>query len=46
VYVKIEELGIDSILDYSLSKPNKPNYILNKIDIFTEIIKVRNEIKE
>jgi len=42
---KIEELGLDSILDYSLSKPTKPSFIKNKVDIFTEMVKIRTEIK-
>lgn len=43
---KIEELGLDSILEYSLSKPSKPSFIKNKVDIFAEIVKLRNEINE
>jgi len=43
---KIEELGLDSILDYSLSKPTKPSFIKNKVDIFTEMVKIRTEIKK
>jgi len=41
---KVEELGLNSLFEYSLSKTSKPDFIKNKVDIFTEITKVQMEI--
>ena len=43
---KIEELGHDSLFDYSLAKVSKPSYIQSKVDIFAEILKTKNELNE
>jgi len=43
---KIEDLGISSILDQSLAKVSKPSYLHNKVDIFSEILKTKNELNE
>lgn len=44
--VRIDELGLDNLFNQNLSKPSKPPSIKNKIDLFLEIIKIKNEMKK